>query len=436
MSKKESFQTIAGTKDILPEEQPLWQFVLESASRVASSYSFDRIDTPILEFSSVFKKGTGETTDIVQKEMFSFSTKGGDDVTLRPEGTPPVIRAYLNHGMEKLMTPVKLFYMGAMFRYEKPQQGRRRQLHQFGVECIGEEYPIRDAQVIQIFFSLFQALGIHDVIVEVNTLGCSLCLSAYKKKLKSYYESHVTQLCADCRARYKTNLLRLLDCKDEKCHRMKQASPQILDFLCEDCNTHFQTVLNFLDILSIPYFLNPHLVRGLDYYTRTVFEIFQGQVAEDMSYDVNKRLALASGGRYDQLVEVMGGKKSTPAVGGAMGIERVIECIDEKVKKQHVVQPPDVFIVQLGEKAKERSLFLIEEFRREGVRVGEAFGRDSMTAQLKIADRLGVTLVLIIGQQEVIDDNVIIREMKTGSQDVVSSSQLMDEVRKRLPIRE
>lgn len=430
MAKRERFQTPAGMRDILPAAQRQWQFFTETARSVAASYGFEHIDTPILEFSNLFRKGTGEGTDIVQKEMFSFATKGGDELTLRPEGTPPVVRAYLEHGMEKWTMPVKLSYLGPMFRHEKPQQGRRRQLHQFGVESIGEEDPVRDVQVIQVFFAVFAKLKIDEVRLEVNTIGCAECRPKYVRALKEYYRNHLKQVCADCRVRYKSNTLRLLDCKDEKCQRVKVSAPQMLDYLCEACNTHFKAVLELLDAVAIPYMLNPHLVRGLDYYTRTVFEIFKGEVADE-SDGAQKRLALASGGRYDGLVKMLGGK-DTPAVGGAMGIERVLALLEDEKEEYEYPSPSRVFLVQLGDMAKKRGLVLLEEFRRANIKVGEAFGRESITAQLKVANKVGADLAIILGQKEVLDDVAIIREMDTGSQEIIPMAKLMDEVRKRL----
>ena len=430
MSKTDTFKTISGMKDILPEEQPLWQSIIRTASSVASSYNFYKIDTPLMEYSDVFKKGTGETTDIVQKEMFSFVTRGNDDVTLKPEGTPSVVRSYIEHGMSQYIHPVKLFYCDAMFRYEKPQKGRRRQFHQFGVECIGEKDPIRDVQTIQFFTTFFQEMKIDNCMVEINTLGCNGCITEFREKLRTYYENSTHQLCSDCRQRYDKNLLRLLDCKDEKCHRLKQSAPQILDSICEECSEHFQKVLSFLDILDIPYMPNPHLVRGLDYYTGTVFEIFHNTKDKNTNYEMSGGMALASGGRYDNLVTILGGKEDTPAIGGAMGIERIVDCISaSRKKKEFGVDMPKVCIVQLGEKAKERSLFLMEEFRKEGIRVAEALGRDSMTSQLNIADRMGCAYSLIIGQKEVIDDVVIIRDMVSGSQEAVDSPKVIETIK-------
>jgi len=432
MAKRERFQTPAGMRDILPAEQRLWKLFAEYAASVGSSYGFERIDTPIVEFSDLFRKGTGEGTDIVQKEMFSFATKGGDELTLRPEGTPPVIRAYLEHGMEKWTLPVKLFYLGPMFRHEKPQAGRRRQLHQFGVESIGEGDPVRDVQVMQVFFAILSKLKITDVRMELNTIGCSTCRPKYVRALKEYYRNHLKQVCADCRVRYKTNPLRLLDCKDEKCQRVKVSAPQMLDYLCEECRNHFKGVLELLDAVEIPYMLNPHLVRGLDYYTRTVFEIFQGEVSADPLQDAQKRLALAGGGGYDGLVKMLGGK-DTPAVGGAMGIERVLAIVAGRSQEEYEYPGrARVFIVQLGGMAKKRALVFMEELRGANIKAGEAFGRESITAQLKVANKMGADLAIILGQKEVLDNVAIIREMDTGSQEIIPMAKLLDEIKKRL----
>ena len=439
MTKREKFQTLTGMKDIVPAEQPLWQQFYKHAESIAESYNFEKIDTPILEDYALFQKGTGEGSDVVQKEMFEIRTKGGTHMVLRPEGTPSVIRAYVQYGMEKWTSPVKLFYIGAMFRHERPQQGRRRQLHQFGVECIGEDDPIRDVQVVQVFFSLFSAFKINDVRLEVNTLGCKSCLAKYKKALQDYYIGHLRGVCADCRIRHKQNPLRLLDCKDEKCQRVKIQAPQMLDFVCDQCKEYFKQVLDYLDALEIPYMINPHLVRGLDYYTRTVFEIFQGEVSEKPATDQPnqpKNLALASGGRYDNLVHLLGGKE-TPAVGGAMGIERVLACVaEQQAKKQGesvaTKQRASVFLVQLGNKAKKQLLFLLRDLQKAHIPTGEAFGRDSISSQLKVADKLGAKIAIILGQKEVFDNVAIIREMETGVQEIVPMAKLIPTIKERL----
>ena len=433
MAKQKGFQRPLGMHDILPKDQHLWTHFRKVAEDIASFYGFGRIDTPILEFSELFEKGTGTDTDIVQKEMFSLKTRGGDRLTLRPEGTPPAVRAYIQHGMEKLPSPVKLYYVGPMFRHEKPQRGRFRQLHQFGLEIIGEDEPARDVQTIQTFFIILEKLKIKNVCLEINTIGCNSCRPKYKRALKDYYRHRIKNVCADCRNRYRSNVLRMLDCDDEKCQRVKITAPQILDHLCNSCREHFKKVLELLDYLEIPYMLNPYLVRGLDYYTRTVFEIFEGEVSEG-SYDTEtgkKKLALASGGRFDNLVKILGGQ-DTPAVGGAMGIERVLAIVKQQGKEISAPHAPQVFLVQLGDLAKKKALVLFEDFRRAGIPLRESFGRDSISSQLKVANKLGIDLTIIIGQKEVLDKVAIIREMNTGVQETVLEERLINEIKKRL----
>lgn len=431
--------------DILPQDQYLWQYFYRLAEDTAGFYGFERIDTPLLESTELFEKGTGQGTDIVAKEMYSLKTKGGDALTLRPEGTPPVVRAYIQHGMKKWTSPAKLYYTGAFFRHEKPQRGRYRQLHQFGFETIGEDDPSRDAEIIYAIYIILDRLRLKDVTVEINSIGCSVCRPKYIKQLKAHYRYKLKQVCADCRRRYKEKPLRMLDCEEEKCNRVKIEAPHIVDYLCSDCNEHFKQVLDILDYINVPYLLNPHLVRGLDYYTRTVFEIFEGDVEETASNNDAepegpeggeikkrpKRLAIASGGRYDNLVRFLGGR-TTPGVGGAIGVERVIQLIKEKKKEPKMPQQPRVFIVQLGDTAKKKAFYFFEEFRKAGVPVREALGRDSISAQLKLANKFKADLAVIIGQKEALDGVAIIREMNTGSQETIPEEKLIGEIKKRL----
>lgn len=422
--------------DILPEDQHVWQHAYRFATETAAFYGFDRIDTPILEFTELFEKGTGQGTDIVEKEMYSLRTRGGDKLTLRPEGTPPVARAYIEHGMKKWTSPVKLYYAGPMFRHEKPQRGRFRQFHQFGLETIGEDDPIRDAEIIHVLVTTLKRLRLKDLVVEINSIGCSVCRPKYVKNLKGHYRYKLRQACADCRKRYKNNPLRLLDCEEEKCHRLQQEAPQVVDALCGDCKKHFQEVLDILDAVNVPYLLNPKLVRGLDYYTRTVFEIFEGSIEEaseavEREEPAERRLAIAAGGRYDKLVEFLGGTEA-PAVGGTIGVERLLQVLAEKGKEPKKSAESRVFFVQLGKAAKRKAFLLFEELRKANIPVRESLGRDSISAQLKVANKLGVDLAVIIGQKEVIDEVAIIREMDTGTQEIIPEEKLIPEIKKRL----
>jgi histidyl-tRNA synthetase len=425
--KKPKFQSPTGMHDILAEDQKYFQKIYDVVKEIANFYNFQKIETPILEEIELFSRGIGLSTDIVQKEMFSFKTKGGDVLTLRPEGTASIVRAFIEKGMQNLPQPVKLWYWGPFFRYEKPQLGRYRQFWQFGLEVLGEGSPVIDAQIIQIFYNILRELKLKNLIIEINSIGDSACRPYYKKLLVSYFKGRIESLCQDCKRRIKENPLRILDCKEEKCQRIVSQGPQIIDHLCEACHQHFKEVLEFLDEIELPYHLNPYLVRGLDYYTRTVFEIYEGQ-------ERGRALgALAGGGRYDALVKILGGK-DTPATGAAGGIERIISLMKEKAirfKKEKVSQ---IFLAQLGNLAKRKSLKLIEDFRREGILISESLGRDSLKAQLKIADKIGAKYTLILGQKEALEGTIIIRDMTNGRQETVKLEKLVKEMKKRLKI--
>lgn len=423
--KKPKFQSPTGMHDILPEDQKYFQRIFDVVKDIANFYGFKKIDTPILEETELFSKGIGLATDIVGKQMFTLRTKGGDYLTLRPEGTAPIARAYIEKGMSSFPQPVKLWYFGPYFRYEHPQAGRFRQFWQFGFEVLGEENSVLDAQIIQIFYNILKELKLKDLIVEVNSIGDSQCRPYYKKLLTSFFRSREPVICLDCRRRLKENPLRILDCKEEKCQQIRAQTPQILDHLCENCHRHFKEVLEFLDELELPYHLNPYLVRGLDYYTKTVFEII-----EDSS-EGKVQGALAGGGRYDTLVKLLGGGEA-PAAGGAAGVERIIQLMKTKIIRFPKEKMTEVFLAQLGDLAKRKSLKLIEDFREAEILAGESLGRDSLKAQLKMADRIGAKYTLILGQKEALEGNIIIRDMKTGKQETVKLDRVILEMKRRL----
>lgn len=425
MSKGLKFQSPTGMHDILPSDQPYFKFVLDAFERVVDFYGFSRIETPILEDSGLFEKGTGMSTDIVQKQMYSFRTKGGDYLTLRPEETPCIARAYIQHGMFNLPQPVKLWYFGPFFRYENPQMGRYRQFWQYGLEVIGEQSAIVDAQIISIFYNVFKELKLKDVVVKINSIGDSNCRPYYKKMLISYFKNKEQSLCFDCKRRLRENVLRILDCKNERCILVSSQAPQMIDHLCEQCNNHFKEVLEFLDELEIPYQLDPYLVRGIDYYTKTVFEFVHE------SGDGKRQGSLGGGGRYDNLLKLIG-NRDIPACGGACGVERVINLLKFKKLKIEQEQSVLVFIAQLGQEAKKKSLKITEEFRKEKIKVGESLGKDSLKSQLARADKLGARFTLIIGQKEALEGEVIIRDMVSGRQDVVKIDKVVSEVKKKL----
>jgi len=420
MSKKPKFQRPTGMHDILPEDQKYFKRIYTVVSNIADFYGFGKIDTPILEETELFSRGIGMATDIVKKEMYTLKTKGGDFLSLRPEWTAPIVRSYIENGMKNLPQPVKLWYFGPCYRYERPQADRYRQFWQFGFEIFGEQSSVVDAQIIQIFYNILKELNLKDLIVEVNSIGDSNCRPYYKKLLSNYFKSRDSSLCNNCKKRLKENVLRILDCKVEKCQPIKAEAPQTLHHLCDECHAHFKEVLEFLDEIEVPYNLNPHLVRGLDYYTKTVFEIFSGT-----------EIALAGGGRYDKLVKLLRGK-DTPASGAAAGVERIVNLmkaqdikIVERVKAQ-------IFLAQLGSLAKRKSLKLLEGFRKSKIKVEESFGRDSLKAQLNRADKIGAKYTLIIGQKEALDEVIIIRDMKTGNQEIVKMDKVIERIKKKL----
>lgn len=426
--KKQDIQTPRGMSDILPDEQPYWQFILKKASAILTDYGFDRIDTPIVERTTLFVRSVGEATDIVEKEMYTFKTKGGDELSLRPEGTAGVVRAYIEHGMSVMPHPVQLWYFGPFFRHDNPQLGRSRQFHQIGAESLGDENAATDAQLIFIAYKLLENIGIKNPVVRINSIGNPNCRAQYIKALKDYYRNRGKKVCVKCKKRLKSNILRILDCEEQICKELGKDIPQIIDYLDEECKAHFKSVLEFLDETRVPYLLDPRLIRGLDYYTRTVFEIWPEEKEENGAL----RLSLCAGGRYDRLVNLLGGPK-TPASGWAMGIERVILLLKKlKVPVPDSRPQPKVFIAQLGELAKRKSLLLFEEFRRHGIVARASFGRDSIKSQLRIANRLGIRHTLIMGQKEALDGTVILREMDSGIQETVPLDKILEIVRQRL----
>lgn len=431
MAKKIKFQRPAGMHDILPQDQKYFQKVYAISENIANFYGFRKINTPILEDTNLYSKGIGLTTDIVQKQMYTLRTKGGDYLTLRPEFTPGIARAYIGHGMKNLPQPVKLYSIGPVFRYEKAQAGRYRQFHQFNLEVIGDESPVIDAQVIQIAYNILSELKLKDLIVEINNIGDSQCRPYYKKLLLSYFRGRVESLCVDCRRRLKENVLRILDCKEEKCQRIISQAPQTIDHLCNECHRHFKSVLEFLDEIELPYRLNPYLVRGLDYYTKTVFEIFLEAPKKTEDKEQFTKNALIGGGRWDGLIKLLGGE-DTRAIGWAMGVERVVTIIKTRGMKPPKPAEAPVFLAQLGTVAKRKSLKLLEDFRKAKIQVAESFGKDSLKAQLTIADRIGAKYTLILGQREALEETIIIRDMKTGGQETVKLNKIIREIKKRL----
>ena len=426
--KKIKYQSPKGMHDLLPEDFEYFQKIFDVCDKIAKFYGFSRIETPILEQAALFTKGVGKDTDIVEKQMYILETKGGDVLALRPEYTASVIRAFIEKGMEVLPRPVKLWSFGPCFRYEKPQAGRFRQFHHFNFEVLGEQSPVIDAQIIQIFWNILEELKLKNLLLQINSIGEPKCRAHYKKILIGYLKSYQRALCTDCKRRLKRNPLRILDCKNEECQRIVAQGPQIIDYLCKECRSHFKEVLEFLDVLEIPYRLNPYLVRGLDYYTKTIFEIFMANSLAELD---STQVALVGGGRYDVLSKILGGK-DTPGCGAAAGVERIMDLMREKEFKVRREKPPQIFLAQLGALAKRRALVLFEEFRRAKLPVYETFSKDSLKAQLARANRLGARYTLILGQKEALKEKIILRDMEKGTQKALGLGKIVATMKKKL----
>jgi histidyl-tRNA synthetase len=425
----EKFARLRGMKDITFDEGKYWELVTKKANDLATVYGFKKIQTPLLESLELYRRSTGENSDIVSKEMYSFIDKNGDKVALRPEITPSLVRAYVENGMFTLPQPVKMFTCGPIFRHEKPQAGRYRQAHQFDVEIFGEANPVADVLLMLLAYNLYSELQI-PIEFQVNSIGCKQCRADYTKKLVAYYKErgNRSKLCLDCKKRLDKNPLRLLDCKEASCASLKDGAPPIVDFICEDCKKRFTRVLEYLDEMNIPYNLNLNLVRGLDYYNGTVFEIW---AVEDGEKGTKSDLALGGGGRYDGLVEYFGGR-ATPACGFAIGIERTVmrmKAVGLPLEKE---EKNVVFIAQLGDVARRKAMGLFEELRKSGFSVKQAFTRDSLKDQLEEANQLGAKLTLIIGQKEMNDKTIMFRDMESGNQEVIDYKKVRQELEKRI----
>jgi histidyl-tRNA synthetase len=414
------FSSPRGTADILPAEQPYWRHAIATAERLCRLSGYARIDTPIFEDAALFEHGAGTTTDIVQKEMYVFEDRGGDRLALRPEGTPNVCRAYLQHGMANLPQPVRLYYLSPAFRYERPQAGRRRQHTQLGCEAIGEADAAVDAEVIELAWRLYAGLGLKDLVLLLNTIGDPNCRPRYLQALRSHYEPYLDVVCRDCRDRFARNPLRLLDCKQESCQPVIAAAPAMSDYLCDDCRDHFAALRRYLDALDIPYRLDPHLVRGLDYYTRTVFEIQpRGGGAQS---------TIGAGGRYDGLIEELGGKP-TPAMGFATGIDRIVLNLKQQQTDVPPAPSPCAYVACQTPTARDAAVRLASLLRREGIATVLAAGDRSLKSQMRQASTLGAAWVLILGERELAGGTVQLRNMADAGQRQVTESEAVRLIR-------
>ena len=394
-----------GTRDLLPEDTYKWQELEANLKEVLEGFGFEEIRVPVFEHTEVFQRGVGETTDVVQKEMYTFDDKGGRSITLRPEGTAGVIRAYLENGLASKPSPTKLWYNMGMYRYENVQKGRYREFHQIGAELIGSSSYLADVETILLADSMFKKLNINNIKLMINSIGCPVCRKAYQKALKDFIGDRFVEYCDTCKTRFDKNPMRILDCKEKRCKELNEGAPRVIDFLCDECSTHFENVKKSLDSLGVKYEIDSGIVRGLDYYTKTVFEF----VDEDAG------LTVLGGGRYDGLVEEFGGQK-TPAVGFATGLERLMQMYEENNKEflEEVKPAPDVYIISAGEESFIESTKLANELRKElfYARIEKDIMERSFNAQMKFANKIGAETVIVIGEDEIKQNEVKIKFMK------------------------
>lgn len=421
-------QTPKGMHDILPKEYAFYKAVYDKAEEIANYYGFMHITTPHLEKTELFSASLGNTSDIVEKQMYTLKTRGGDKLVLRPEGTAPIMRSYIENGIHAWPQPVMFQYSGSFFRHEKPQKGRFREFQQFGLEIIAEEKPVAEAIIIKVLSLILEELNIRPIIVHVNSLGDKECRGLYRKELIAYYRKKINQVCKNCKKRYERNPLRLLDCKEEKCIEIKGGAPQMLDYLCSNCKQHFKEVLEFMDSGDIPYFLNAHLVRGLDYYSRTVFEIFEERPEYQNENNNGSSLALAAGGRYDYLAHALS-NKNLAAAGGALGVDRIVQLMMEREITIKAVKTPKIFFIQLGTAAKYKSLKIIEMFRKAHIPIMQSISKDTLKSQLRIASKLNMAYALILGQKEALENSIIVKDMDSGTQDTIAIEKVVEYIK-------
>ncbi|HHW15680.1 MAG TPA: histidine--tRNA ligase [Firmicutes bacterium] len=396
-----------GTLDVTPAESYKWHYVEEQIRRITRQYGYAELRTPIFEHTELFDRGVGDTTDVVEKEMYTFTDKGGRSITLRPEGTAPAVRAYLEDRLEAEAQPVKVYYVGPIFRYERPQAGRLRQHTQFGVEVFGAGSPAVDAEIIHLAWDFLVRLGLTGLSVNVNSLGCPVCRPAHRQALLAYFQPHLAKLCPDCQRRYAKNPLRLLDCKNEACRAVAAGAPTILAHLCTECTDHFARLQELLAAFGVEYRVNPWIVRGFDYYTKTVFEIIYSGLGAQST--------VCGGGRYDGLVGLLGGKP-TPGIGFGLGLERLLLTMEKQGVLPEPPPGPDVFVATVGDEAGRRAPALVAGLRRQGVAADLDYLGRSLRGQLKYADKLRARFVLVLGEAELAAGKARLKEMATGEE--------------------
>lgn len=404
-------KAIKGTKDVLPSEVYKNQYIEATCLTVAENFGYKEMRTPVFEHTELFQRGVGDTTDVVQKEMYTFDDKGGRSITLRPEGTAGAARSFLENGLSNEALPQKICYLTSCYRYEKPQAGRLREFHQFGIECFGATSPLADAEMIALAKQIFYELGVKDLHLELNSIGCPTCRAEYHKALKEYFASRVDELCDTCRDRLDRNPMRILDCKSPVCSEIAKDAPVVLDYLCDECKEHFEKTKSYLDAMNIEYIVNPQIVRGLDYYTKTVFEF----VADS----IGAQGTVCGGGRYDGLIEELGGQH-TPSLGFAMGLERLQLVMEAQGCEFPEPSRPDLFIVAMGDKATLKAVEIAKDMRDEGYSVVYDLNGRSLRAQMKYADKINAKYNVVIGDNEVDTKSAVLKDMATGEQSEIS----------------
>ena len=404
-------KAIKGTKDVLPSEVYKNQYIEATCLTVAENFGYKEMRTPVFEHTELFQRGVGDTTDVVQKEMYTFDDKGGRSITLRPEGTAGAARSFLENGLSNEALPQKICYLTSCYRYEKPQAGRLREFHQFGIECFGATSPLADAEMIALAKQIFDELGVKDLHLELNSIGCPTCRAEYHKALKEYFASRVDELCDTCRDRLDRNPMRILDCKSPVCSEIAKDAPVVLDYLCDECKEHFEKTKSYLDAMNIEYIVNPQIVRGLDYYTKTVFEF----VADS----IGAQGTVCGGGRYDGLIEELGGQH-TPSLGFALGLERLQLVMEAQGCEFPEPSRPDLFIVAMGDKATLKAVEIAKDMRDEGYSVVYDLNGRSLRAQMKYADKINAKYNVVIGDNEVDTKSAVLKDMATGEQSDIS----------------
>lgn len=408
---------IKGTLDLLPKESYKTQYIESAVREIAENFGFYEMRTPVFEHTELFQRSVGETTDVVQKEMYTFEDKGGRSITLRPEGTAGAARAFLENGLFNEPMPQKIYYLTSCYRYEKPQAGRLREFHQFGVETFGAASPAQDAEIIALANEVFNYLGVQNLTLEINSIGCPTCRAEYQKALKEYFESYKSELCETCQGRLERNPMRILDCKSPVCSKIAAGAPKILDYLCDDCRAHFSAVQQYLNAMQIDFIVNPEIVRGLDYYTRTVFEF--------VSKEIGAQGTVCGGGRYDGLLEELGGKPM-PACGFGMGIERLLLLMDAQKTPFPERKSCDIYFASMGEKANLEAARLALDLRNEGLSAQfDTVGR-GLKAQMKYADKLGTLYTVVLGDEELKTRKAKLKNMKDGNLTEISLDDFTD----------